>query len=104
MKMVNMERSAAEMKACGMCCAEGEDPKPEYPYGLRISLGKPELDKLGVSELPAIGTEMMLQVKVRVVSASASANERGEEMDAGLQITDMAMDAPKKPAAEIMYS
>ncbi|SDH23165.1 capsid staple protein [Propionivibrio dicarboxylicus] len=92
MPMTNMIRTVDEMKADGMCspcCSDGaEGPKPEYPWGLRLSLGKPEMDKLGV-DLAAVGTEMTVVAKVKVVEARQNADEQGERKSMELQIADM---------------
>lgn len=105
MAMINMLRSVKDMKdsGCMPCCGENEEAKPEYPYGLRLCLGKPELEKLGLTEPPAVGTEMTVRVKVKVVSASKSADEDGENADSTLQVTDMDFEQPKKPAGDVMF-
>ena len=56
-----------------------------YPWGTRIDLESDTLDKLGIKTLPAVGDELMIEAKVRVISVRESDNSRSVE----LQITDM---------------
>jgi len=63
--------------------------RPEYPYGLNISLENDSLDKLSMKSLPDVGDEMTLIAKVKVVSVSSNESESGERRSISLQITDM---------------
>lgn len=90
-KMVSMKLkgdASREQKGVPM-----ESIKPDYPWGLCINLGAEELDKLGMTKLPEVGTEMELGIKVTVtrVAQSASTSSRGtdEHREVGLQITDI---------------
>lgn len=83
----------------------------EYPYGLRISLNNDTLKKLGLAELPAIGSEHKLMAMVSVVSLSSneSAGEAEPYRSVDLQIEKMVLmpkeasaDAPRDPA-KAMY-
>lgn len=79
------------------------DMVEEYPYGLRISLRNEELEKLGITALPAVGSEMTLHASVRVTSTSQ--NEYQDEkprMHVELQIEKMAIDSGKR-AEKAMY-
>lgn len=102
--LVSMKRTGAEKKASNDCmpCAE-----QDYPYGLAINLGKDELAKLGVSQLPPVGAEYELTAVVKVTAVNQSASEgREATMSCSLQITAMALEdepAPpptRKPAAK----
>lgn len=103
--LVPMKRTAAENKA-----REKNMNKPlaggseDYPYGLTITLGKDELDKLGVKALPGVGDTYELTATVKVTSVSKRASTTDESMHLELQITHMALEAgeeanPAKPAA-----
>lgn len=75
-----------------------DSPSSEpYPYGLRLTLNEDSLAKLGITDLPAVGTAMVLTAKVTVSSASESEHE-GEKKhrDISLQITDMDLGAKPK--------
>lgn len=66
-------------------CVSPPDNRDGYPYGTRITLDSDTLDKLGIKTLPAVGNELMIEAKVRVISVSESDNSKSVE----LQITDM---------------
>ena len=94
-KMVSMKRTADDRRGDSMAGASIEATAPDYPYGLCIHLDKEELDKLGITELPKIGIEMMLEVKAKVtrVSVSQSAVEGADEQtNVELQITDIGIE------------
>lgn len=83
----------------------------EYPYGLELCLDCDTLEKLGVKELPAVGSVMKIQAMATVVSVSERM-EHGEKDDTdkrmSLQITHMSLGSgPKKSveesAAEKLY-
>lgn len=61
------------------------DNQDGYPWGTRINLEQDTLDKLGIEKLPAVGDELMIEAKVRVISVRESDNSKSVE----LQITDM---------------
>lgn len=88
MAMVSMKMSAKEAKEYNS--AEITSDAPEYPYGLCIRLDDDALEKLGITSLPAVGTEMTIMAKVFVKSTSAYNRQGGEDhKDMELQITDM---------------
>lgn len=76
-----------------------EDTRPElaqpsynqskYPYGLTIHLDELSLKKLGLKELPEVGTMLMLKAKVEVCATSSSETHSGENRSLGLQICAM---------------
>ena len=93
-KMVSMKRSEADRRKDMGEPAPLEAMAPDYPWGLCINMDGDELDKLGMKELPQVGTVMPMQVLVKVTSVSQSASEgRGEEYDesrrVSFQITDI---------------
>lgn len=86
--MVNMKMSREEAKEYTLG-AEVDD-SPKYPYGLRLDLNDDSLEKLGITALPKVGTEMTITAKVVVTSVSAYDSQGGEpEQNVCLQITDM---------------
>lgn len=100
MQLVSMKKSPEEMRESKdtACCAPESD-QPAYPYGLRIDLNDETLAKLGVTELPAVGTTMKLMALVEVTSASQYESKDGKDRTICLQITDMAVDSGAAPAA-----
>ena len=57
--------------------------KPAYSYGLCISLGADELSALGITELPPVGTEMMVYAAAYVKTVSARETQDGSDMSIG---------------------
>jgi hypothetical protein len=105
MKLVSMERTAAEKKAAEDRWKETADTGPDYPYGLCINLGGDELTKLGIKDLPSIGAEMSLTATVKVTSVSSSESEHDDGYKSvSLQITQMALDdGSRESAASKLY-
>jgi len=86
MALVNMKQQPKREEMPGAIEAD----EPRYPYGLCISLGKEELEKLGITALPKVGSEMMITAKAIVKSTSAYDTQgEGQDMRVELQITDM---------------
>lgn len=95
-KLVSMKETAAEEKAEQ---ASLDSPAPDYPYGLRLSLGRNELKKLGMKDLPEIGDEFEIVARGKVVSISQSESERGDGYKcADIQITEMSLTDPDEEA------
>lgn len=101
-KLVAMERTAAEKKKAEARYTEASPSGPDYPYGLTINLGKDELDKLGLKELPEVGDELHVYAVCCVTRVSQSADKRGDDSKSvELQITHMgAMDEAKEESEE----
>ncbi len=66
--------------------------EPMYSYGLCISLGKEELEKLSIEKLPEAGSEMMLMAKAYVKTVRESQEKDGVEQNVELQICAMAIE------------
>lgn len=101
--MIDMKLTAKEAKAEVACCP-AEEGGPAYPYGLSLNLDDEVLAKLGLTELPAVGTKMMLMAVVEVTGTSQYSNQDGKEGNVNLQITAMDLQPADKPsAAERLY-
>lgn len=87
--MVNMKQSRKSDTPIA------ESDEPEYPYGLRISLDSDALAKLGLTELPKVGTAMTLQARVEVVAVSQYEQKDETNRSVELQVTDMELDTPR---------
>ena len=93
MKMVSMSNEKEK--------EESELSEMKYPYGLRICLDQKSLEKLGLKELPKVGSKMMIQAMVEVSSASQYESlENGKNKSLDLQITELGINT-KKGAKEI---
>ncbi len=66
--------------------------EPLYSYGLCISLGREELEKLGIEKLPEAGSEMMIKAMAYVKTVRESQEKDGVEQNVELQITAMGID------------
>jgi len=88
MALINMKQQAKREEMPG----EYEKDEPQYPYGLCINLSKEDLEKLGITSLPKVGSEMMITAKAFVKSTSEYDTQgAGKEMSVSLQITDMGL-------------
>lgn len=99
MDLVSMKLTKAEAKAE----ASIEYKPPEYPYGLKIDLDNDALEKLGIAQLPEIGTPMTVTARCEVCSVSAyeSQGQDKKQRNLQLQITDMALAPESLSNAEV---
>lgn len=108
--MTNLAMTKAEAKAeyGEATCKPSDEDLPRYPYGLSLQLDDDTLEKLGITDLPKVGTSMLAQITVLVTGTSQRATQLtkdGETTDTclSLQITDMDIAAPVKSAASVLY-
>lgn len=95
-KLVSMKRTKDDKRGDKMDTAPAEAIEPDYPWGLVLHLDKDELAKLGVKELPKVGSKLTIQARVTVTRVSQEAtSERGGEdrRSVDLQITDLGLGA-----------
>lgn len=98
-KLVDLAYSKAEQKEEQKEYAQGEPPA--YPWGLCISLEKRELDKLGITSMPPVGTQVTYTAVAVVTSVNQSAREgEDEESRVGLQITQLQITGTQAPQQE----
>lgn len=90
--MISMKLTASEAKSETML-GYADDDLPKYPYGLSICLDDDALAKLGITDLPAVGSVMQLTALVEVCSVSQYENQTGKDNSLNLQITDMELAA-----------
>lgn len=99
MKLVSMERTAKEKKAEQERWNKPMAEDSEYPGGLCLRLGKDEIEKLGIKEMPGVGEEMKIEAMVCVTRVEESASQRGEDRRSiELQVMELALGEPTKPA------
>lgn len=108
MALVDMTLSKEEAKEeSGLMSADYDMPR--YPYGLCLCLDDDSLKKLGITSLPAIGTEMMITAKVKVTSVRSretqTENQSDSESSVDMQITAMEIGANQeaRSAATVLY-
>ena len=105
MNLVNMQMSQEEAKEYTSAMPGDPGNAPRYPWGLCINLDDDSLTKLGITELPAVGSTLLLMAHVTVTSVRSSQQMDGDkESGTELQITDMALSAPTtKDAAATLW-
>jgi hypothetical protein len=105
MEMTSMQMSAEEAKEYGGLVSADAGNAPKYPYGLCLCLNDGSLQKLGITDLPPVGSELMVMAKTVVTSVRSSQQMDGDkESGVDLQITDMALSAPVKQIdPSVMY-
>lgn len=105
--MISMKLTAAEAKADTYLGTDSADSDlPKYPYGLSLCLDDEVLAKLGITELPPVGTVMQLTALVEICSVSQYENQEGKDNSLNLQITDMELangNSEPKPIANRIY-
>lgn len=89
MKLVSLKMDPAEAKE-EAGCAPSCDP-PLYPYGTSLYLDETEQKKLGILEMPAVGTEFPLEAVVTVIGTSERQTQDGTRKTLDLQITKMGL-------------
>jgi len=99
--VVDMKLSPAEVKEYSTpSLYEG----PRYPYGLRLDLDTEALEKLGLDQMPAVGSVFMVAALAQVENISASDGLVGEKRrNVCLQITAMDMVQKREPVADRLY-
>jgi hypothetical protein len=105
--MTNLAMSKEEAKS-HYGDSPSDDNLPRYPYGLSIYLDDDSLKKLGITDLPKVGTSLPATITVTVVGTSQRATQSGKDGETmrtcvDLQITDMDITMPSKPAADVLY-
>lgn len=105
MQLVDLKLTPEEAKKLDCCVPMTDETAPQYPWGLCISLDDVTLRKLGITDLPDVGTTMQLTAIVEVSNTGQYANQSGKEKSLSLQFTAMALDseANKPDPASVLY-
>lgn len=74
-----MAMTPAEQEDNGMVCLGDPDEQPRYPWGLKLSFNKAEIEKLGLPENVSIGD--LLDARIFAVVTSISKNQRSDGTD-----------------------
>lgn len=108
--MTNLALTKKEAKAeYGDSAKPSDEDLPRYPYGLTLYLDDDTLEKLGITDLPKVGSTMLAQITVMVTGTSQRATQSTKEGETlrtcvDLQVTDMDLAAPVKDKAKTLYS
>ena len=105
MSLINMKKSEGEKKEESMPSVMDRE---SYPYGLKVHINEECFEKLGLGEVPKVGTKMMMLAVVEVTDIHKS--EKGDDKayySMGLQITDMALNKKEmkeeKSTSQVLY-
>ena len=82
-RLVSMKMSKKQSKG-EFAIAETEGPR--FPHGLSIHLNGDSMKKLGFTELPAVGTEMIVVGVGKIASASENRRQNGIDRDMSIQL------------------
>lgn len=94
--MISMQLSKADAKDEAGIATPSDADLPKYPYGLSLCLDDELMMKLGLSELPKVGTNFTLQALVTVTSVRSNAQQDEVDSSIDLQITDMELGLAQK--------
>ena len=104
MAMVNLALTAQEAKDTYGSPSPAVEDAPKYPYGLCIYLNEATLEKLGLSEMPAVGSVIDIVSKAKVTAISEREQQDGDtERTLDLQITDLDMGGERTDQADRMF-
>lgn len=82
------------------------EDKPNYPYGLKITLDADTIEKLGLSDLPEVGSKVQIVAVAEVVNVRKD-SEYGDvaKHSIELQIQDMeaSPESVEKKASSVLY-
>ncbi len=97
--MKDMSLTADEAKEYNNICCTSEGDGPKYPWGLTLNLENATLKKLGMDDLPQVGTKMNMMAVVEVVSVGQRQERDGDRRtELALQITSMELQRPQGDA------
>lgn len=99
MALVDMKRSGTDPESGCDCMPSPCDSDDQYPYGLNCSLGTQELAKLGISQMPAVGSEIKGQF-VGVVTACRQGLNDNDDTNLSFQIVQLEAKIEAQPEAK----
>lgn len=108
MKLVSLKLDPADAKEEAGCVPECDPPL--YPYGTCLYLDEDEQVRLGIKEMPGVGTEFPIEGVVIVTGTSERQMQDGKTRKTlDLQITSMGLGITEEPdttmgkAAQTLY-
>lgn len=91
MKLVSLELSKAERKKETEPMAPDAD-RPLFPYGTSLYLNDETLAKLGIDEMPDVGTTLLITAVAKVTGTSEREYEGGSHRTLDIQFTEMSLE------------
>lgn len=90
MALKSMQLTPEEAKDEYACAPTSDGDAPRYPYGTQLCLGDEALAKLGITQLPVVGTRVMIIAEAYVSGVSMRERQGGKRtQDVDIQITAM---------------
>lgn len=90
MKVVSLELDKSDREQETVEAKEME--RPLYPYGTSLYLDEKALAKLGITEMPDVGTVVLIQAVAKVTGTSEREYEGGSHKTLDVQITEMGLE------------
>jgi len=99
MKTTDLTLTTEEAKEMNGDCSPcgSDDNLPKYPWGTSLYLSDVVLKKMGMNELPAVGSKMMLMAEVTVTGMSKREDQKGVDQTVDMQMTSLGLE-PKAEA------
>lgn len=88
--MIDLKRTPADKKEEAQEMAPTPASQPDYGYGLCLHLEDEELKKLGITDLPKVGTPF--RIEAMAVVKGVSERDYGANQESCLDLQIMAMD------------
>lgn len=100
-KLTDLKRTAGDRTAA-KALYETPIDQDEYDYGLRISLGDEELEKLGIKKLE-VGKKVIITAAAEVIEFSENESDSGKRRRVELQIQKMDITQGSTNAISALY-
>lgn len=100
-KLTDLKRTSSD-KSAVTSLYEAPSDAEEYDYGLRISLGDEELEKLGIKKLE-VGKKVMIAAVAEVIEFSENESDNGKRRRIELQIQKMDITQGSNNAIDVLY-
>lgn len=72
--------------------------RPKFPYGTSLYLDDKALEKLGITEMPDVGTMLNIQAVGKVTGTSEREYEGGSHRTLDVQLVQMGCEEGEEPA------
>lgn len=101
--MVDMKMNQSEMEPKSIL-GDNPEEKEQYPYGLQIRLEGDQLKKLGISQVPKVGSYLNIKAQACVCSVTQSESEgEAPRQCVMLQIEQMEVAKGQEDAGQKLY-